>query len=66
MKLTWPEPMPEQGRLSTGESDAAWASGVCLVVAPKLSCQQVLNITFDIPRVVMPLAQSWLARRLPI
>lgn len=45
MKLTWPEPMPEQGRLSTGESDAAWASGVCLVVAPKLSCQQVLNIT---------------------
>ena len=45
MSLKWPEPMSEQGRLSTGESDAAWASGVCLVVDAKPTCEQTLNIT---------------------
>lgn len=45
MSLSWPETMPEGGRLSGKESDYAWMSGLCLVVDPKMSCPQTLNVT---------------------
>lgn len=43
MSLQWPEPMTDGGRLS--QSERAEQTGRCLVVDPKMSCPQALNIT---------------------
>ena len=45
MSLKWPDQMSAGGRLSKEESDYAWMSGICLVVDPKMSCPQTLNVT---------------------
>jgi len=47
MSLKWPEKMPqnEHGRLSKEDSDAAWATGICRVMDPKMSCPQTLHFT---------------------
>jgi Uncharacterized alpha/beta hydrolase domain (DUF2235) len=45
MTITWPNFMPDGGRLSKKEADAAWATGVCRVMDPKMSCPKTLHIT---------------------
>jgi hypothetical protein len=45
MNLKWPEPMPQNGRLSKEESDAAWATGIVRVMDAKMLCPQTLHIT---------------------
>jgi hypothetical protein len=37
--------MPENGRLSKEENDAAWATGMVRVMDAKMSCPQTLHIT---------------------
>lgn len=37
--------MLESGRVSAKETDAAWATGYCGVVDPRMSCQQMLHIS---------------------
>ncbi|WP_233864001.1 T6SS phospholipase effector Tle1-like catalytic domain-containing protein [Paraburkholderia adhaesiva] len=43
MSLEWPQTMTEGGRLP--QSDIAQQTGLCLVLDPRMSCPQTLNIT---------------------
>ncbi|MGV2291397.1 DUF2235 domain-containing protein [Trinickia sp. YCB016] len=45
MSLEWPEQMPASGRVTKKESDEAWATGICRVTDPNMSCPQTLHIT---------------------
>ncbi|WP_321800306.1 DUF2235 domain-containing protein [Burkholderia sp. BCC1988] len=45
MSLVWPEKMPATGRVTKKESDDAWATGICRVTDPTMSCPQTLHIT---------------------
>ncbi|MGU7780926.1 hypothetical protein [Burkholderia sp. PU8-34] len=45
MNVKWPEHMPEGGRLSSKEADAAWSTGYCSVADLRMSCQQTLHIS---------------------
>ncbi|ORC51225.1 hypothetical protein B2G74_00120 [Burkholderia sp. A27] len=45
MNIEWPEQMPASGRVTKKESDDAWATGVCRVQDPTMSCPQTLHIT---------------------
>ncbi|KML49296.1 hypothetical protein VL15_27895 [Burkholderia cepacia] len=45
MNVQWPERMPDGGRLSSKEVDAAWSTGYCRMVDPRVSCQQTVHIS---------------------